>query len=100
MAVDIKNTRMMHSIAELHTNPEGEYYVVVVEHNPQPTPIRQTYQPFGYRMQFPKKWGRKRGALSLLDFKIEDQERIINNAQEELKKLRECKDKTLDWKES
>ena len=98
MAVDIKNTRMMHSIAELHTNPEGEYYVVVVEHNPQPTPIRQTYQPFGYRMQFPKKWGRKKGALSLLDFKIEDQEKIIRNAEIELEKLRECKEKTLEWK--
>jgi hypothetical protein len=51
-------------------------------------------------MQFPKKWGRKRGALSLLDFKIEDQERIINNAQLELEKLRECKEKTLEWKET
>jgi hypothetical protein len=100
MAVDIKNTRMMHSIAELHTNPEGEYYVVVMEHSSVPTPIRQTYQPFGYRMQFPKKWGRKRGALSLLDFKIEDQERIINNARLELEKLRQCKEKTLEWKET
>lgn len=101
MAVDIKNTRIMHSIAELHTNVNtGEYYVVVVEHSPQPTPIRQTYQPFGYRMQFPKKWGRKAGALSLLDFKIEDQEKIIRNAEKELKKLRECKEKTLEWKES
>jgi hypothetical protein len=51
-------------------------------------------------MQFPKKWGRKRGALSLLDFKIEDQEKIIRNAEAELIKLRECKSKTLEWKDT
>lgn len=97
MGVDINNTRQMHLVAELHTNNDGEYYVVTVRHSDVPTTIRQTYQPFGWKLQYPKKWGRKRGALELLNHKIEDQKRIINNATIELNKLNTCLTQTQNW---
>ena len=89
----------MHLVAELHTNTDGEYYVVTVPHNDKPTVIRSEYLAFGPKLTYPKKWGKKAGALTLLNQKIEDQKRIIERAQIELNKLNKCIEATNKWKD-
>jgi hypothetical protein len=63
------------------------------------TLIRSDYKPFGNTLQYPKKWGRKRGALELLNFRIEDKQRVLADAQLELELLTACRDKVNEWAE-
>ena len=93
----MEKTRQMHLVAELYTNKNGEYYVVTNPHSDVPTTIRQSYLPIGPKLIYPKKWGRKQGALQLLKEKIEDQNRILHNANIELAKLKACEVDTLKW---
>jgi hypothetical protein len=95
----MEKTRQMHLVAELHTNKNGEYYVVTNPHSDVPTTIRQSYLPIGPKLIYPKRWGRKQGALQLLEMKIEDQNRILHNANIELQKLKVCEVDTLKWKD-
>ncbi len=85
-----------HSTCELHENKEGEYYPVC---QPIETPgiIRSEYIPIGRRLQYPTKWGRKRASLHLLEFKIEDAKRELENVQTELAKLERCLSDVQNW---
>jgi hypothetical protein len=96
----MEKTRQMHLVAQLYTNDKtGEYYVVTTPHSDVPTTIRQSYLPIGPKLIYPKRWGRKQGALELLKAKIEDQNRILHNANIELLKLQACEVDTLKWKD-
>ena len=85
-----------HSTCELYENKEGEYYPVC---QPIETPgiIRSEYIPIGRRLQYPTKWGRKRASLHLLEFKIEDAKRELENVQTELAKLERCLSDVQNW---
>lgn len=96
----MEKTRQMHLVAQLYTNDKtGEYYVVTNPHSDEPTSIRKYYLPIGPKLIYPKRWGRKQGALELLKAKIEDQKRILHNANKELSKLQACEVETLKWKD-
>ena len=96
----MEKTRQMHLVAQLYTNDKtGEYYVVTTPHSDVPTTIRQSYLPIGPKLIYPKKWGKKAGSLELLKWKIEDQKRILHNANKELSKLQACEVETLKWKD-
>jgi hypothetical protein len=96
----MEKTRQMHLVAQLYTNDKtGEYYVVTNPHSDDPTSIRKYYLPIGPKLIYPKRWGKKAGALELLKAKIEDQKRILHNANKELSKLQACEVETLKWKD-
>ena len=76
-----------HYNAELYTNDAGVMYPVVVL-NEQSRIIRGEYYPIGYRLNFPKYWGKKTGVEYLLKHNIKEQERMLEQAQTELERLR------------
>ena len=78
-----------HYNAELFTNEAGEMYPVVVL-NPSSRLIRGEYHPIGYRLNFPKYWGKKVGVEYLLKHCIAEKERTLAMAQAELDKMRAC----------
>ncbi len=85
-----------HSICELFQNESGEYYPVC-QRIETPSLIRSEYIPIGSRLQYPNKWGRKRAATHLLEFKIADAKKQIADAQTELEKLERCLSAVQGW---
>lgn len=79
-----------HLSAEVWENDQGEYYVVVTQ-DLYKRIYRETYLPMGHRLQFPKKWGKKKGATQLLDFLIASDEKLLEKTQQRLDKLKRCK---------
>ena len=98
MGEQVANNKGEHCNVELHINESGEYYPVT-QCMDKYTLIRSDYKPFGNTLQYPKKWGRKRGALELLEFRIADKERVLADAQQELELLTACRDKVNEWAE-
>ena len=88
--------RALHSTCELFTNESDEYYPVC---QPMSTPslIRSEYVPIGRQLHYPTKWGRKKAATHLLEFKIEDLHKQIESAQAELSKLKKCLESVNEW---
>ena len=87
--------RTLHSLASIVESESGELSVIV-----QPLDgmklIRGEYHPVGNKLQFPTKWGKKEGAIYLVEHKIAQQEAIIAQAAEELEKLKACLVRTKD----
>lgn len=96
---DTTATRTLHLLAELHKDADGDYYVVVQQNTIKPTVIRQAYLAIGGRLTFPKKWGRKHGAIELLNQRIADQQMVIARASAELAALNKCLSVTQNWKD-
>ena len=88
--------RTMHGWIHLHENESGEYYPVVTWDS-VPTLIRGAYHTIGNQQQFPKVWGRKWGATTLLEHNIKVQQDIIATAQAELSKLQKCLESVKEW---
>jgi hypothetical protein len=78
-----------HYNAELFTNESGEMYPVVIL-NENSRIIRGEYYPIGYRLNFPKYWGKKEGVRYLLKHNINEKEKVLQLATEELEKLKAC----------
>jgi hypothetical protein len=87
-----------HSKCTLHTNAEGEYYPVCQKID-TPALIRQEYYPIGSVLQYPNKWGRRKAAMHLLEFKITDAKKQIEDAQKELALLERCYSNVLLWED-
>ena len=85
-----------HSTCELFENKEGDYYPVCQQID-TPGLIRGEYIPIGSRLQYPTKWGRKKAAKHLLEFKIADAKKTLENTQRELDKLQRCLSEVEDW---
>jgi hypothetical protein len=98
MGEQVANNKGEHCNVELFINEQGEYYPVT-QCMDKYTLIRSEYKPFGNTLQYPKKWGRKRGALELLEFRIADKQRVLADAQLELELLTACRDKVNEWAE-
>jgi hypothetical protein len=64
------------------------------------TLIRGEYIPIGNTFQYPKNWGRKKGAMILLEHRIADKQKQLDEAAFELAKLSACLDKVKDWDET
>ena len=88
--------RTAHSVVELHTNKEGEYYAVIEKQDGLKL-IRGEYLPLGNRLQFPNKWGNKAAAISLIEHKIGVQIANLESAKSELEKLERCLEVTKGW---
>ena len=88
--------RTAHSVVELHTNSEGEYYAVIEKQDGLKL-IRGEYLPLGNRLQFPNKWGNKPAAISLIEHKIGVQKANLESARIELEKLERCLNSTKEW---
>ena len=98
MGEQIAYNKCPHSIVELYENEQGEYYPVC---QPIETPglIRGEYIPIGSRLQYPTKWGRKKASLHILEFKIADAKRELENTQRELDKLQACLSNVQSWED-
>jgi hypothetical protein len=96
MGEQVANNKGEHCNVELHINESGEYYPVT-QCMDKYTLIRSEYRPFGNTLQYPKKWGRKKGALELLEFRITDKQRVLADATKELELLTACRDKVNEW---
>ena len=98
MGEQVANNKGEHCNVELFLNEQGEYYPVT-QCMDKYTLIRSEYIPFGNTLQYPKKWGKKKGALELLNFRIADKQRVLADAQMELELLTACRDKVNEWAE-
>jgi hypothetical protein len=91
--------RTLHNNMVLHENESGEYYPVISP-LPQPTLVRGEYHPIGNSFQYPKAWGRKYAAATLLEHKIKVQQDILENATIELAKLQRCLSDVQQWSDN
>jgi hypothetical protein len=99
MGEQIANNRAEHCNVVLHTNELNEYYPVINRMDKQ-TLIRGEYIPIGNTFQYPKNWGRKKGATILLEHRIADKQKQLDEAAFELAKLSACLEKVKEWDET
>lgn len=85
-----------HYKSEVFEDDNGDYYVVVIQDSNR-TLFKREYYPAGNRMLFPKKWGKKRGAVTLLNHLIESDEILLKKTEERLNKLKACKLQVDMW---
>ena len=88
--------KQFHNKIVLHTNAEGEYYAIC-QRIDTPSLIRSEYVPIGVQLVCPVKWGHKRGAEVLLEYKIADAEKQLEQVQAELVKLKACLADVQKW---
>jgi hypothetical protein len=96
MGEQVANNRCEHCNVVLHTNEVGEYYPVVNRLDVH-TLIRGEYHPIGNSFQYPKNWGKRKGATILLEHRIADKQKQITDAESELAKLSACLQKVKEW---
>ena len=96
MGEQIANNRAEHCNIQLHTNESGEYYPVINRMDKQ-TLIRGEYIPIGNHFQYPKNWGKRKGAIILLEHRIADKQKQLLEAESEIAKLTACLDKVKEW---
>ena len=99
MGEQIAYNKCEHCNVELHTNDAGEYYPVVNRMDKH-TLMRGEYIPVGNHLQYPRNWGKKRGATILLQTRIADKIKVLEYTQTELSKLQACLDKVNEWDEN
>jgi hypothetical protein len=90
MGQQVAFNKDIHITAEVWEDDNGDYYVTNIEDNHLKL-IRTVYYPIGNRMYYPKKWGKKKGTLTLLEYLIDSDERILAKTIERLEKLKKCK---------
>jgi hypothetical protein len=98
MGEQIAYNKCEHCNVELFTNDAGEYYPVVNRLDKH-TLMRGEYIPIGNRFQYPRNWGKKKGATILLETRIADKIKVLEDTQKELSKLQACLEKVQEWDE-
>lgn len=96
MGEQVAYNKCEHCNVELHTNDSGEYYPVVNRMD-KFTIIRGEYHPVGNHFQYPRNWGKRKGAMVLLETRIEDKIKVLRDTELELEKLTACLDKVKEW---
>ena len=99
MGEQVANNRAEHCNVELHTNESGEYYPVINRLD-KFTLIRGEYIPIGNHLQYPRNWGQQKGALVLLEHRIGDKKKQLDEAVSEIAKLSACLEKVKEWDEN
>ena len=95
----IASNKAMHCNMRLIENEGGEYDPVV-DRIEQPTLVRGEYIPIGCNFHYPKQWGRKYAATTLLNHIVADRRRQIELAEKELVKLERCLSKVAEWSDT
>lgn len=95
----VASNRAMHCNMKVWENSEGEYDCVVDRMDTY-TLIRGEYHPIGKNFHYPKVWGRKYAATTLLEYIMADRRRQIELAELELGKLQRCLDKVQEWSDT
>lgn len=78
----------------------GEYYVwfePVAQFGFKTGLVRTSYHPIGNRLVFPKKWGKRKAGLALVESIITDQKEIVRRAQEYLIGLEILHSEIEEW---
>lgn len=75
---------------------DGVWYIL--SEPKSPGLVKKEYIPMGNRLVYPKKWGRKKAAETLLSHLIEDNERAYRTAEERLEILNKLKEEIKSWK--
>ena len=88
-----------HCNIELFEDKDGGYYPVV-NRLEKHTLVRGEYIPIGNHFQYPRNWGKKKGATILLEHRIQDKQKQLEEAQQELIKLTACLEKVNEWDET
>jgi hypothetical protein len=96
MGTQVAINKGYHYSAEVWENDSGEYYVTVIQDSYKRL-YRGNYYPMGNRLFFPLKWGKKRGAVELLDFLIKSDEVLLEKTKQRLDKLKVCKNNVDGW---
>jgi hypothetical protein len=96
MGEQIAYNKCEHCNVELFETEAGEYYPVVNRMD-KFTLIRGEYHPIGNRFQYPRNWGKKKGATILLETRIADKLKVLEDTQKELSKLQACLEKVQEW---
>ena len=95
MGEQVANNREMQEVMYLHQS-EGKWYIL--SEPKSPGLVKKEYIPIGNRLVYPKKWGRKKAASVLLDYLIDDNEKIKDSAIERLEVLYKLNNEVEDWK--
>lgn len=95
MGEQVANNREMQEVMYLREE-EGKWYIL--SEPKSPGLVKKEYIPMGNRLVYPKKWGRKKAAETLLSHLIEDNERVCQSAKERLEVLYKLKEETGAWK--
>ena len=95
----VASNRAMHCNMRLFENSEGEYDAVV-DRIEAPTLIRGEYIPIGSNFHYPKVWGRKYAAKTLLEYIIADRLKQIELAEKDIAKLQRCLDRVQEWNDT
>ena len=95
MGEQVANNREMQEVMYLHQS-EGKWYIL--SEPKSPGLVKKEYIPIGNRLVYPKKWGRKKAASVLLEYLIDDNEKIKVSAMERLEVLYKLNNEVEDWK--
>lgn len=90
MGEQIAFNKALHYTAEVFEDDNGDYYVVHIK-DAHLKLIRGEYIPIGNRLLYPKQWGTKKASLHLLDYLIENDEKVIEVVSQRLEKLKKCR---------
>ena len=94
-----RNMEVQHRAA-IDKTKDGKYYVWfepiggITDHIGM---VRNSYPVVGNRLLHPKKWGNRKAALILTEHIIEEQKRIISQAQEYLSGIEQLHSEILQW---
>ena len=95
----VASNRAMHHDMRLMETGEGEYDAVVIRGDRYAL-IRGEYIPIGSNFHYPKVWGRKYAATTLVQTIMADKRKQIEDAERELLKLQRCLDKINEWSDT
>lgn len=88
MGKQVANNTTTHYWVELWEDEDGT--LSVVKRKEGSALIKGEYLPIGKSFQFPKVWGLKEGCVMLVQHYIQDNKKIIGDAQARINKLEEC----------
>lgn len=78
---------------------DGQLHVVV-DQQIHETWIRPFYLPVGNRFVYPKSWGKRLAGKHFLEFLMNDQQRIIDGANERILRLKGVLEEVDEWDDS
>jgi hypothetical protein len=97
MGEQVADNKERQVVITLEETPDGRFYMPHRILDDKKYLIRGEYHPIGKSLQFPKKWGKKRGVLHFLQHRIDEVQAEIAQSQRYLSKLQALKDEADGW---